>query len=297
MNHLSIEKQIAAVAALTEGMSIRATERLTGAHRDTIMRLGVRVGQGCARLHDALMHGLQISALELDELWAYVGKKQARVEPGEVADKGDMYSFLALDATCKAIVSFYTGKRGAQSTRYFISDLRQRVINQPQITSDAYPQYVPAITAIFGPQVDYAMLIKNYKSVRGNEAAVRYSPGAIVSVSQQVVAGNPNPRRVSTSYVERTNLTVRMSQRRFTRLTNGFSKKLENHQAAVALFVMHYNFCRVHETIRMTPAMALGVADHIWTVGELVTAALGEKEPYSPYRKGGPFRVIEGGKS
>lgn len=296
MNHLSIEKQIAAVAALCEGMSIRATERLVGAHRDTIMRLGVRVGQGCARLHDAMMQGLHCNALELDELWAYVGKKQARVEVAETAEKGDQYTFLALDASRKAIVSYFTGKRSGMSTRYFISDLRQRVINQPQITSDGFQHYVPAVTAIFGPQVDFAMVVKNYRTVRGNEAAIRYSPGNIVSVSKQVVAGRPNQRHVSTSYVERVNLSVRMGQRRFTRLTNGFSKKLENHQAAVSLFVAHYNLCRVHETLRMTPAMALGVADHIWTVGELVAAALQENEPYSPYRKGGPFRVIEGGK-
>jgi len=297
MNILSIEKQTSAIAALTEGMSIRAVERLTGAHRDTIMRLGVRVGQGCARLHDALFYNLHSSVIELDELWAYVGKKQARVELGDVQEKGDQYTFLALDATNKAIISYYTGKRSGPSTRYFISDLRQRVINQPQITSDGFAHYVPSVTAIFGEGVDFAQLVKSYRTTRGNEAAIRYSPGAMVSVSKQVVAGNPNRRRISTSYVERVNLSVRMGQRRFTRLTNGFSKKLENHQAAVSLFVAHYNLCRVHETLRITPAMALGVTDHIWTVGELVASALGEKEPYSPYRRGGPFRVIDGGKN
>lgn len=296
MNILSFEKQVSAIAALCEGNSIRATERLVGAHRDTIMRLGVRIGQGCARLHNALMHDLQPQVVELDELWAYVGKKQARVELGEVQEKGDQYTFLALDATNKAILSFYTGKRNAQSTRFFVSDLRQRVINSPQITSDGFPHYVPAITAIFGPQVDYAMLVKNYRVVQGNQAQIRYSPGAIVSVSRQVVAGRPDERRISTSYVERTNLTVRMSQRRFTRLTNGFSKKLENHQAAVALFVAHYNFCRVHEALRITPAMALGVSDHIWSVAELIMNATAEVESYSPYRKDGPFRVIDGGR-
>jgi IS1 family transposase len=296
MNILPVEKQIQAIAALTEGMSIRATERLTGAHRDTIMRLGVRVGQGCALLHDRLMYGLNIGVVEIDELWAYVGKKQARVDVGEVVEKGDQYTFLAIDGTNKAIVSYLTGKRNAVSTRAFISDLRQRVVNQPQITTDGFPHYVEAIRIMFGPQVDYARLVKNYRSVRGNEAAIRYSPGNIVSVSTEVVTGTRD-RRISTSYVERTNLTVRMSQRRFTRLTNGFSKKLENHQAAVALFAAHYNLCRVHETLRTTPAMALGVSDHIWSIGELLDAAIGQKEePKSPFRKGGPFRVIQGGR-
>lgn len=297
MNVLPFETQVAAISALTEGMSIRATERLTGAHRDTIMRLGVRVGQGCARLHDALIYQVQVGQVQIDELWAYVGKKQARIELGEFADKGDQYTFLAMDAVNKAIISFYTGKRNAVSTRAFISDLRQRVINRPQITTDGFSHYTDAIMGIFGEDVDYAMMVKNYRAVRGNEAAVRYSPGVIVSVSKQVVAGRPNRRRVSTSHIERVNLSVRMQQRRFTRLTNGFSKKLENHQAAVSLFVAHYNLCRVHETLRVTPAMALGVTDHVWSIAELIHEAGLEKEPYSPWRKGGPFRVIEGGKT
>ena len=285
MNILPFEKQVSAIAALCEGNSIRATERLIGAHRDTIMRLGLRIGQGCGRLHDAFFHDLQISVIELDELWAYIGKKQARVQVGEVAEKGDQYTFLALDANCKAILSYYTGKRSAQSTRYFVSDLRQRIINSPQITSDGFPHYVPAITAIFGPQVDFAQLVKNYRVVQGNQAQVRYSPGAIVSVSRNVVAGNPNPRRVSTSYVERTNLTVRMSQRRFTRLTNGFSKKVENHAAAIALHFMFYNFGRIHKTLRVTPAMQAGVSDHVWSLEEIAALV-----PEPAAKKRGPYK-------
>ena len=297
MNILSIEKQISAIASLSEGNSIRATERLVGVHRDTIMRLGVRVGQGCARLHDALFVNLHSAVIQVDELWAFIGKKQARVRLGDSQEVGDQYTYLAMDDLNKAILSFYTGKRSAPSTRAFIADLRQRVVNQPQITSDGLSHYEPAILGMFVPTVDYAMLVKNYRTTKGNEAAIRYSPGAIVSISKQVVAGNPNPRRVSTSHIERVNLSVRMHQRRFTRLTNGFSKKLENHEAAVALFVAHYNLCRVHETIRMTPAMAMGVSDHIWSIGELVAKALAEPEPApTPWRKGGPFRVLEGGK-
>ncbi len=297
MNTLPFEKQVSAIASLTEGNSIRATERLIGAHRDTIMRLGIRVGHGCKRLHDTLFVNLHSHVIQCDELWAYIGKKQARVRVGEDAALGDQYTYLAMDDLNKAILSYFTGKRSALSTRMFIADLRQRVINQPQITTDGLAFYEEAILRTFGPGVDYAMLIKNYRTTKGNEAAIRYSPGAIVSISKQVVAGNPNPRRVSTSHIERVNLSVRMHQRRFTRLTNGFSKKLENHEAAVALFVAHYNLCRVHETIRMTPAMAMGVTDHIWSIAELVSEALTQPEPVpTPWRKGGPFRVVQGGK-
>lgn len=297
MNILPIEKQISAIASLSEGNSIRATERLIGVHRDTIMRLGVRVGRGCKRLHDALFVNLHSSVIQVDELWAYIGKKQARVRAAhDSAEMGDQYTYLAMDDLNKAILSYYTGKRSAPSTRAFIADLRQRVVNQPQINSDGFAPYRDAILGTFGPTVDYAMIVKNYAVAQGNQAQVRYSPGAVVAVSKQVVAGNPNPRRTSTSHIERVNLSVRMSQRRFTRLTNGFSKKLENHEAAVALFVAHYNLCRVHETIRMTPAMAMGVTDHIWSIGELVSQALTQPEPEpTPWRKGGPFRVIVGG--
>ncbi len=294
MNVLPFDKQVSAIAALTEGVSIRATERLTDIHRDTIMRLGVRVGEGCARLHDRMMRDLQVPILEFDEVWGYVGKKQRRTGLSET-DKGDQYTFTALDATGKAIISYVTGKRTEDNTRAFVNDVWERIINRPQITTDGFGPYVDAVAECFGDDADYAQLVKHYAAEHSVEAKRRYSPPHVVRVERRVVSGRP--RHVCTSYVERSNLTLRMQQRRFTRLTNGFSKKLRNHKAAVALFVSHYNLCRVHETLRITPAMALDVTDHIWTIGELVEAALEGVIPEPPGERHGRFTVIDGGLS
>ena len=292
MNILPFEKQIAAISALTEGCSIRATERLTDIHRDTIMRLGVRIGEGCAILHDRMMQGLQVPILEFDEIWGYVGKKQRRTASDEI-EAGDQYTFIALDSTHRAIISHKTGKRDLTTTREFVNDVWERIINRPQITTDGYKPYVEAIAECFGDGVDYAQIVKHYAADHATEASRRYSPPQVVRVVRQVVCGRRD-RRVSTSYVERQNLTLRMQQRRFTRLTNGFSKKLRNHKAAVALYVTHYNLCRVHETMRITPAMGLGVTDHIWTIGELIEGAANSCD--LPPRLD-PFTVINGGLS
>ena len=294
MNLLPHTKQVEAIAALCEGVSIRATERLTGIHRDTIMRLGARVGMGCAALHDRLMRDLHVSRIELDEAWSYVGKKQRQVKPEDGTGMGDQYVFLALADSAKTIVSYRVGKRDSENTRAFVADLRERVLGAPEISSDAFQMYPPAVELAFGIDVHYGQIEKHYKYEPAKEAARRYSPGFVVSVSKTRVVGRP--ARISTSYIERQNLTLRMQQRRFTRLTNAFSKKLENHAAAVALYVAHYNLCRVHEALRVTPAMQLGVTDHVWTIGELVDAALGyHQEPQG--RRYSRFRVIDGGAS
>ena len=272
MNILPFEKQTAAIAARTDGCSIRATERLTGIHRDTVMRLGVRVGEGCDSLHDGMMRNLQVSLLQLDEAWSYVAKKQRQTTALET-NKGDQYVYIALDVTNKAIISYLVGKRTAENTGAFAQDIYNRIINRPQITTDGLEQYIWAIDDAFGISVDYAQLVKVYKGEPAKDAARRYSPGWVVKVRHAEITGYPDRRYISTSHVERQNLSLRMAQRRFTRLTNGFSKKLENHRAAVALYVSHYNLCRVHETLRVTPAMALGVTDHIWTIGEIVEVA------------------------
>ncbi len=291
MNILPLDRQIQAVSALTEGCSIRAAERLTGVHRDTIMRLGVRVGEGCQHLHDRQMQGLHVPIIELDEIWAYVGMKQRKAGPHP--EMGDQYTCTALDATNKAIISYLTGKRDAPNTHAFAYDLASRITNRPEVTSDGFGPYVEAVLGAFGYDgVDFGQIVKHYEGERGQQASRKYSPGRIVSVQKTVVSGTP--RRLSTSLVERSNLTLRMQQRRFTRLTNGFSKKLQNHKAAVSLFVAHYNFCRVHSTIQITPAMALGVTDHIWTIGELIEAATG---PEPQGHTAGRFRVIDGGLS
>jgi IS1 family transposase len=275
MNILPVEKQIAAVAALTEGNSIRATERLVGVHRHTVMRLGVRIGQGCEALHDMMFRDLHIQQLQFDELWAYVGKKQKRLKPGEHAEKGDQYTFLALDALNKAIVSYRVGKRDGETTLAFVQDVRNRVLGIPFISSDAFLPYEPSIRAVFGNTCHYGQIVKTYVGESPKDAARRYSPGTVVGVKRFQVIGKPPKFLVSTSLIERANLTVRMGSRRFTRLTNGYSKKLENHAAAVSLFVAHYNLCRVHETLRITPAMALELTDRPWSIAELIQVADG----------------------
>jgi len=271
MNILPRDKQIAVISALTEGCSIRATERLTGIHRDTIMRLGVRVGDGCAELHDRLMQFVQVNRLELDELWSYVGKKQKRIKPTDSADLGDQYVFIGIDATRKAIISYLVGKRDGENANAFLVDLRQRIVNRPEISSDGFSAYPDAVERAFGSDCSYGQLIKQYQGEPGIDAARRYSPGIVVGVQRRWLIGAK--RKISTSYIERGNLSVRMASRRFTRLTNGFSKKLENHVAAVSLYVAHFNLCRVHEALRVTPAMAMRITDHIWSIGELIDAA------------------------
>ena len=297
MNTLSIERQAQIISSLTEGCSIRATERMTGTHRDTIMRLGVRIGDGCAALHDHLFRDLHTRILELDELWAYVGKKQKRMKKDDPADLGDQYTFTALDADTKAIVAFRVGKRDGDNTRAFIWDLRERVQSFMQINTDAFKPYEAAIADAFGRNANYGQITKKVVGDPPVNAARRYSPGKVVSVSKRAVSGFPVGMHISTSYVERSNLSFRMAQRRYTRLSNGFSKKLTNHRAATALFVAHYNLCRVHETLRVTPAMELGVSDHVWTIEELIGAATNPDAFKPKGRRLGAFRVIDGGLS
>ncbi|MFI5023971.1 MAG: transposase [Alphaproteobacteria bacterium] len=295
MNILPRDKQVEIIANLTEGCSIRAVERLTGVHRDTIMRLGARVGMGCAALHDRMMRKLQVGRIELDEAWSFIGKKQRKATPEDGASVGDQYVFLALADSAKAIISYRVGKRDAENTRAFVADLRARVVGAPEISSDAFNAYPAAVNLAFGPHCQFGIVEKHYTADFAIEAARRYSPGSVVAVSKRGVVGFPT--HISTSYVERQNLTLRMQQRRFTRLTNAFSKKLENHAAAVALYVAHYNLCRVHEALRATPAMHIGVVDHVWTIGELVDAALTGIAPEPQGRRIGRFTVIDGGAS
>jgi IS1 family transposase len=292
-NVLSNDKQVSIISALTEGVSIRAIERLTGVHRDTIMRLGVRIGEGCAGLHDVMMVDVQVGRVEIDEAWSYVAKKQRKTSLDDM-ERGDQYVFLALEGTHKAILSYAIGKRDVGTTRTFIADLRRRLLNQPVINSDAFSAYPDAIEEHFGADVSYGQIVKHYSTVSSKEAARRYSPGHVVAVETRAITGRP--RYISTSYIERQNLNLRMAQRRFTRLTNGFSKKLRNHKAAVALYVAHYNLCRVHESLRVTPAMALRLTDHIWSIDELIAAASMEA-PITDRPRFGRFQVIEGGKA
>jgi IS1 family transposase len=299
MSLLSRDQQIQIIGCLTEGMSIRAIERLTGIHRDTIMRLGARVGRGCAELHDRIMVGLRVGRIEMDELWAFVGKKQRHLKRTDSPEKGDQYTFIALASSSRAIIGYRTGKRqGDNTTDQFVQDLRGRVIGSPEISTDGFLPYQPAIRDAFQNSV-HGVINKTYSvtHLTVNQAQHRYSPAAVIAVAREAVRGEPE--QISTSYVERSNLSIRMASRRFTRLTNGFSKKLDNHLSAVALYIAHYNLCRVHESLRTTPGVQLGITDRVWSLGDLIDAALAVATPdpteTAPDRRR-KFRVIEGGK-
>jgi len=271
MNILGKEKQEAAIAALVEGASIRSVERMTGVHRDTIMRLMVRTGQGCANLMDSYMHNLKCQNVQVDEIWCFVGKKQRHLKEYDPEDFGDQWVFVALDADSKLIPSYLVGKRTIDNVHTFISDLSGRLDNRIQLSSDGLKAYVEAVEQSFGSAIDYGQVVKSYEAEP--MGAGRYSPPHVVSAERTVIVGNPRKSNISTSYVERQNLTMRMQMRRFTRLTNAFSKKLDNLKAAVALHFAHYNFVRVHKTLRVTPAMEAGITNQLWTISDLLERA------------------------
>jgi IS1 family transposase len=269
MNRLSLDRRTQIVSALVEGNSIRSTERMTGVHRDTIKRLLVEVGTGCAALMDEKMRELPCRRIQVDEIWAYVGKKQRQMKPADDTSRlGDQWTFVAIDAETKLIPTYLVGKRTAEYANLFMRDLSMRLANRVQLSSDALTAYVDAVERSFGADVDYGQAVKFYEAEPIGPG--RYSPPRVVDMERSVIAGNPNQRHISTSYIERQNLTMRMSMRRFTRLTNGFSKKVENMRAAVSLHFTHYNFVRRHQTLRMTPAMAAGVERSLWPLNELV---------------------------
>lgn len=296
VNVLSTDEQSSIIAALCEGVSIRATERLTGNNRNSIMRLGVKVGQGCAAVHGRLMVNLQVSRVELDEVWSFVKKKKKNVGPTEDPEHiGDQFIYLAMDSTGKAILSWLVGKRSTRNTITFVEDVRRRVTGNPEISTDGFAPYIRAVDEAFDGQANHGIVDKQEVIIaKGPDAEKYYAKQVLVKVERTAISGDP--KTISTSFIERQNLTLRMSQRRLTRLSNGFSKKYENHCAAIALYATHYNFCRVHEALRITPAMQLGITDHIWTVSELIVAALhGEiQEKVATTLQG--WRVIQGGK-
>ena len=272
-NHLTHEKQVAVVRALVEGCSIRSTERMTGVNRQTIGNLSLRMGDGCAKLLDATMQDLPCKRLEIDEMWAFVGKKQRHITKKDDASRvGDAWTYVAIDAETKLVPSFLVGKRNAETTDTFIADVASRLRNRVQISTDGLRLYVAAIADTFGADVDYAQIVKSYEADPIGPG--RYSPPKVTSIEKKPVIGAPREEHVSTSYVERQNLTMRMGMRRYTRLTNGFSKKIENHVAATAMHFAHYNFVRRHQTLRVSPAMAAGVSETLWSVEQLVDAAL-----------------------
>jgi IS1 family transposase len=268
MNVLPLEKQIQIVSALVEGNSIRSTARMVGVEHKTVMRVLLRVGKKCQRLLDEKMRGIHCRNVEVDEIWGYVGKKEGHLNgTDDPLRLGDQYVFVAMDSETKLIPSYRIGKRNAENAWHFMQDLSARVAGRFQLTTDGFRPYYPAVEDAFGTDVDYAMLVKMYGET---EPDTRYSPGEIVNARPIPVSGNPKPWLISTSHIERQNLTIRMQLRRFTRLTNAFSKKLENLKAACALHFAWYNFCRVHSSLRVTPAMAAAVTESIWPIEVLL---------------------------
>lgn len=269
-NNLKTEKKVAVISMLCEGSSIRAIERITGVNQNTIMSLSRRVGDACAKIMDEKMRDLPCKQIEVDEIWGFIGAKQKNAR--RAGAYGDVWTFIALDADTKLIPSFVIGKRDSYHAKTFMSDLASRVKNRVQISSDALNAYEDAIERGFGANVDYGQIVKTYSltPVGNAPASVRYSPVEVVKVEKTVIAGMPDVNRITTSHVEKQNHTLRMHCRRLTRLTNAFSKKLENFQAAVALNFAYYNFCKTHKALRMTPAMAAGIESSHWTVEELV---------------------------
>src|SRR6266403_2489821 len=273
MNKLTTAKRAQIVSALVEGNSLRATQRMTGASKVTILRLLEALGPACAEYHGKAVRNLTCKRIQCDEIWQFCYAKEKNVP----ADKkgqfgyGDIWTWVAIDADTKLVPSFMVGSRGSQTAKAFMDDLASRLANRVQLTTDGHRVYLNAVESAFGSDIDYAMLVKLY----GNDAETetRYSPAECIGCREIGITGRPDPKHISTSYVERQNLTMRMSMRRFTRLTNGFSKKVENHIYHVALHYMHYNFCRIHKTLRVTPAMEAGISDHVWTVEE-ITALL-----------------------
>ncbi|HEY6456713.1 MAG TPA: DDE-type integrase/transposase/recombinase [Steroidobacteraceae bacterium] len=270
-NILPTEKKIQVIAALAEGSSIRSIERMTGIHRDTVMRLGVKVGQGCTRLMDEKMRNLSCERLEMDELWGFVGKKDSHVTPSDGPGAGSVWTFCAIDADTKLVPTFLCGQRDMATAEAFMKDVASRMTNRVQISTDGLRAYVDAVEKAFGANADYGQIVKTYGIQETNNNR-RYSPSEFVSSEKKVIRGNPNDALISTSYVERLNATTRHHMRRLTRLTLAFSKKLENFEAAVGLHFAYYNFVKRHGTLRCTPAMAAGVESSYWTVADLVEA-------------------------
>jgi IS1 family transposase len=269
MNRIPLVRRVQIINCLVEGNSIRSTERMTGTHRDTICRLLVEVGDGCAALMDEQMRELPCRRIEVDEIWAYVGKKQRHMTALDDPRRlGDQYTFVALDPETKIVPAYRIGKRDLPTATAFLADLSDRLANRVQLSSDALAAYVDATERAFGADVDYGQIVKFYEAEPVGRG--RYSPPHVVGAERSVILGNPDQAHISTSLIERQNLTMRMSMRRFTRLTNAFSKKIENLRAAVSLHFAHYNFVRVHRTLRVTPAMEARVSDRLWPLDELV---------------------------
>jgi IS1 family transposase len=290
MNRLTPEKRAHVVRCLVEGNSIRATVRMTGVAKNTVAKLLVDLGTACSVHMDRTMRNLTCERLQVDEIWAFVGAKQKNVKPDKIEQGwGDVWTWVAIDADTKLVPSYRIGSRDAYDAQLFMEDVAGRLAHRVQLTTDGHRPYLNAVSAAFKGDVDYAMLVKIYgNQPNSSKPEQRYSPGECLEALPTRISGSPDPAHISTSHVERQNLTMRMSMRRFTRLTNAFSKKVENLAAAVSLHFAYYNFCRVHQTLGTTPAVAAGITDHVWKIDELIDLlAAAEATP----TKRGPYKT------
>jgi IS1 family transposase len=269
MNQLSIKERARVLSCLVEGNSIRATQRMTGFAKKTVERVLREAGENCAEICDKKMMALPCKHIQCDEIWQFVYAKEKNVPPQLKGVIGDTWTWVAIDPHTKLIPAWFVGDRSAQSAYHFMLNLQKRLANRVQLTTDGHTAYLVAVKAAFMLQpIDYGMLVKLY----GDGQSGKYSPGDVIGARRETVMGKPDVAHISTSHAERQNLTMRMSMRRFTRLTNGFSKSLASHKYALALHFAHYNFCRIHQTLRVTPAMEAGLTDHVWELEELFTA-------------------------
>lgn len=300
MRQLSALQQASIVEHLVEGASVRGTARLCQVDKESVMAVLLRIGAGCERLHNRMIRDLMITRVECDEIWSYVHTKEKRVKATDPAEFGDAWTYVAMGSISKLIISYRVGKRDQENTDAFIADVRARLLTIAQLSTDGFKSYESAVGHSFGTAVDYGQVVKNYTS-KGKDYD-RYAPPAQQFIVKRKIAGAPDMAKVSTSLIERQNLTIRMCIRRFIRRGNGFSKKLTHHSAAVALHFAWYNFCRIHETLRVTPCMEAGITSHVWSVAELLETVLAEVHSPPPEPKPlrprdeapGPVRELPG---
>lgn len=287
MNNLPINKRAQILSLLVEGNSMRATSRIADVSINTVTKLLADVGGACLAYHDEAVRNINSKRVQCDEIWAFCHSKEKNVAPERkgVLGYGDVYTWTAIDADTKLAISWLVGHRGSEYAEAFIANLASRLDGRIQLTTDGHGPYLGAVERVFGGAIDYAMLVKIYESPEP-QGQRRYSPAQFVKADQRLISGSPAPEAISTSYVERQNLTMRMGMRRFTRLTNGFSKKIANLDHAVSLHFTHYNFARIHKTLRVTPAMETGIADHVWSLEE-IAGLIPEPvaKPRGPYKK------------
>lgn len=287
MNKLPNERRAQILQMMAEGVSIRSITRLTGVSKNTVAKLLVDAGQAFSAYQDKVFRDLRCRRIQVDEIWSFVYAKQKNVPDHKRGEAGDIWTWTAIDADTKLVPSWYVGRRDGEAAMCFMDDLAGRLANRVQLTSDGHRAYLEAVEGAFGADIDYAQIVKLYGEDPNRSPERKYSPSICTGARKERIEGNPDPRHVSTSHAERQNLSMRMGMRRFTRLTNGFSKKAENHAYAISIYFMHYNFVRIHSSLKVTPAMAAGVTDKLFEMADLV-AILDEWEGPAPKR--GPYK-------